>query len=121
MQVYEQSMNRMAHVAFFENGEIIYAPTAAVLRRALRTRSRLDPCRVWFRPTDEWKAASDAYLAAWRAALHNVYAGGFTHCAQQSGQTMEDVTSLDSSSIHVYVITDDSAGDCADASEVYGA
>ena len=79
MQVYEQSMNCMAHVAFFENGEIIYASTAAVLRRALRTHQRIDPCRVWFRPTDEWKAASDAYLDAY------------------------------------------DAGDCADASEVYGA
>lgn len=96
MQVYEQSMNRMAHVAFFENGEIIYAPTAAVLRRALRTRSRLDPCRVWFRPTDEWKAASDAYLAAWRAS-HPFMAYG-------------------------YAFTDAyDAGDCSDASEVYGA
>lgn len=62
---------------------------------ALRTRRRLDPCRVWFRPTDEWKAASDAYLAAWIAA-HPFMAYG-------------------------YSFTDDGAGDCADASEVYGA
>lgn len=98
MQVYEQTMNRMAHVAFFESGEIIYAPTAATLRRALRTRQRIDPCRVWFRPTDEWKAASDAYLAVWRAAVYDVI-----------------------SHTPFYEITNDCAGDCADASEVYGA
>lgn len=96
MQVYEQSMNRMAHVAFLETGEIIYAPSAAILRRALRDRRRIDPCRVWFRPTDEWKAASNDYLAAF-GPLHPFMSYG-------------------------YVFTDAyDAGDCADASEVYGA
>lgn len=52
---------------------------------------------------------------------HDVFTGGDTHCnAQCFGQTMEDVISFDSS-FCVYDIIDNSAGDCADASEVYGA
>ena len=76
--------------------------------------------------TDSVKMTNDSdcnetALAERRAVAHDVFAGGITHCdAQCFDQTMEDVISFDSS-FCVYDIIDNSAGDCADASEVYGA
>ena len=96
MQLYDQHSHCMMHAAYFATGEIFYHPTAAGLRRAVRTHQRIDPCRVWYRPCDEWREVSNAYLEAWRMQ-HPTFAYGFAFTDAYD------------------------PGDCADASEVYGA
>lgn len=59
--------------AYFEDGAIIEATMGKrrfkrIVQRHQRTCKLIDGRRprVWFKPSDEWKQASDKELAAWR-------------------------------------------------------